>query len=704
MDSNGFDIHLQNANTGQTVASLSETGKIQQLFDLIADAGLHLRQQLGAAPLSSSEEAEIRRSMPANSASQSLYFSGMEKLRNVDYVGARQVLMRAVVADPKDALVHQALSAADSAGGYELQALQEAKAGFDRAQGLTYEQGLRVEARYYEAKHEWARAAETYRRLSSLSTQNLYYLIRLAYVQAIEGKPNDSTATLHQLRGLSRSVRDDASIDLAEAKVEQGLGDFKKELVVAEAAVSKGVQADAPLIVARARVLQAVALRHLGDYPKALNSQHEAESIFRTLRDAGGLADVLNDEGNVLNAEGDVGKAETAYRKSEEIARSIGNKRGEAIASTNLGNVFLRRGEPGEALVRHQRAYKLDREVDYKTGEAMSLLSIGYDFFGEGRLSRAKTYYERSLQLSEDIAKKDIKAYALAALGRVLLDAGDLTGAKRKLEDAVSVAQSSGDEFTRTGALLDLGSVAAAQGRLGDAQSIQQKGLAMADSLSNKDLRAAARMALGHTLFLRGEIANARANYQQALVLEHSLNERPQENETRYALAVLAIEEQRLADAKEMLRFLQADVRRSTNVDIELECLILQSELEMLDKHNDATPQIASRIKAASRNDERLELQPSAAQVLAKTAAASHKWTEADRIIQAALLHASQSGCVACEFEAKFSQCDLNVQTNASLGVLCFEELKTTAAARGFGLIARNAATETAILAKRRDH
>src|SRR5258708_20247812 len=92
--------------------------------------------------------------MPANSASQSLYFSGMEKLRNVDYVGARQVLMRAVVADPKDALVHQALSAADSAGGYELQALQEAKAGFDRAQGLPFKKGLKAEPRNYEPKTE----------------------------------------------------------------------------------------------------------------------------------------------------------------------------------------------------------------------------------------------------------------------------------------------------------------------------------------------------------------------------------------------------------------------------------------------------------------------------------------------------------------------------------------------------------------------
>lgn len=104
--------------------------------------------------------------MPANSVVQSLYFSGLDKLRSGNYMGAQEVLTRAAIADPNNALVHWALSAADTSGGHELHALQQAKAAFDLAHGLTYEQGLKVEARYYESKHDWPRAEETYRRLS----------------------------------------------------------------------------------------------------------------------------------------------------------------------------------------------------------------------------------------------------------------------------------------------------------------------------------------------------------------------------------------------------------------------------------------------------------------------------------------------------------------------------------------------------------
>ena len=114
-----FDIHLLNTNTGQTVASLSESGTVADLFDLISDAGLRLRLQLGVTPLSSSEQAEIRHSMPTSGVAQGLYFSGLEKIRNFDYKGAREVLSKAVASDPKNSLAHEALSNALSASGYE---------------------------------------------------------------------------------------------------------------------------------------------------------------------------------------------------------------------------------------------------------------------------------------------------------------------------------------------------------------------------------------------------------------------------------------------------------------------------------------------------------------------------------------------------------------------------------------------------------
>jgi len=693
-----LDIHLQNTSTGQTVSSLSETGTVGEIFDLIAEAGVRLRQQLGATPLSSSEEAEIRHAMPANSVVQSLYFSGLDKLRSGNYMGAQEVLTRAAIADPNNALVHWALSAADTSAGHELQALQQAKAAFDLAHGLTYEQGLKVEARYYESKHDWPRAEETYRRLSNLLPGDLYCLNRLAYVQYSGGKPNDSMATLRQMRALPRSVRDDASIDLAQARAMQGVGDFKEEFAAAEAAANEGVQAGAPLVIARARLQQAVALRHLGDYLQALSHQREAATIFETFKDSGGLADTLNGEGTVLNDEGDVVNAESAYEKSQQIARTIGYKRGEAIATSNLATIFQNRGDSAKALTTYRHAYDVFREIDYKTGEATSLLGMGDSFLAEGLLSRAREYYGKSVQLSENISKGDVKADALAGLGRTLLYAGDLESAKKCLEAAEATARSSGAQAVAIGSLIDMGSVTAVQGSLREAEKLQQKAVDNANSIANKMLQAAAQRALGDTFFLQGKISEAHTNYGQALLLEHALHERNEEEETHYAMAELALEEGQSAQAQEMLRLLEIEGRPDNNLHTQLMCLILRARLALLANHAAEAQKAALRAQVVSAKQELFALKISTAEISAQSVGASGDWARADLILSSAMQLASKSHCVACVLKVQLSQCGVTAGTSARNGFLCFEKLQREAEAGGFGLIARNAASRLTAL------
>jgi tetratricopeptide (TPR) repeat protein len=687
-----FDIHLQNTNTGQTLASLSETGTIAQLFDLISDAGMQLRKQLGVTPLAISAEAEIRHAMPANSAAQRLYFSGLEKLREFDYLGAKQVLLQAVAADPNDSLAHEALSAVYSASGFDTLAAEQAKLAFDLTMGLTYEQGLQIEGRYYETKHEWARTEDTYRRLVSLSPQTIDYPLHLADIQSREGKPSEAIATLDRLRPLSRSARDEARIYLAEASAQDRSGDFKKQLAAAKAAATQGEMANAPLVIARALRSQGVALQFLGDNTQALNQLHAAEKIFETFQDAGGLADTLLDQGNIFSDRGDMNEAETKWSKSLALARSSGNKRREATASGNLGNAYLTRGEAEKARMMYQRSYELSREVDDKNGQATSLITLGDAYQAECQLTQAQKYYKQSLQLATEIANQELRGEALEAWAGVLLDIGDLAQAKRIGEESVTVAQASGDKPTETAGLIYLGQVVAAQGALNEGQSIEQKAITNADALGAKSMQAESRAALGLILLKQGDTTKARANYQQALALQESANASIERRETHYLLGELAVEETHVSEGKEMLRLLQADLKVLHDIDTELECLILQAELELLDNHKDAARKTSARAQTASLQSERLELQLSAAEVMAQSATASRDWTQADQMINSALRRASQSGCVACEFEAHFYRCDLKAQKAASDGALCFEDLQRKAYARGFALIARNAA------------
>jgi DNA-binding winged helix-turn-helix (wHTH) protein/tetratricopeptide (TPR) repeat protein len=687
-----FNIHLQDTKTGETVASLSETGTVSGLFDLISDAGLHLRMRLGATPLSSLEQAEIQRSMPANSAAQRLYFSGLEKLRNFDYKDAREVFIKALAADPKHSLAHEALSVAYGSSGYESLAAKEAKLAYDLAKGVTYEQGLQIEGRYFETRHEWTRSEDSYRRLSSLSPQNIDYSLHLAGIQGIKGSPDEAIATLGRAAVLSHSARDIARIRLAEAAAEQQLGDSKSELAAAKAAAVQGEQAHAPLVIARALRMQGVALGYLGDTTQALSDEHQAEKIFAALNDPGGLADVLIDEGDILSDLGEMSAAESAWRRALEQARNAANKQKESVVSNNLGNVFLMRGEPDQARKLYKHAYELSLELDDKVGQASALLTIGDAYQAQGQLSRARTQYEQCLKLSTEIAHRQVRAEALESLAGVLVDLGDPAEAKRFAEEALIAAQTSGDKSTETSALIYLGQALASQGSLTEAQSTAQKARTNADALAAKSLQAGSRMVLALAVSLEGDAVGARANYEQALALAESIKASTEEREIRYALAQAAIEEQRPSDAKEMLRLLKIGLNHEKNVDAELECLILQARLELLDNQRDAALASALRGQAVSRHDERLDLKMSAAEVLVKAAGASRKFTQADQVLDSALVRASQSGCLACELQAKLSACNLKADREAKDTSVCFANLQKAAESKGFGRIAKNAA------------
>ena len=182
--------------------------------------------------------------------------------------------------------------------------------------------------------------------------------------------------------------------------------------------------------------------------------------------------------------------------------------------------------------------------------------------------------------MATQIANQEIRGEALESLAGVLADHGDLAQAKRTAEEALTVAQASGDKTTETTALVYLSQVLAAQGALKEGQSIAQQAITNADALAAKSLQAGSRILLGLILMKQGDTTKARENYKQALALEESADAGMEQKETHYLLGELAIEENRTSDANEMLQLLREDLGRRHDIDTELECLILQSELD----------------------------------------------------------------------------------------------------------------------------
>src|SRR5579863_36324 len=94
------DLKLQDVVSGETLVSVPETGDEDNLFDLVSRAGAQLREKCGAGQVNPQDEAGVRASLPSTKEAAKLYAEGLAKLRVSDAIAARDLLQKAVAADP----------------------------------------------------------------------------------------------------------------------------------------------------------------------------------------------------------------------------------------------------------------------------------------------------------------------------------------------------------------------------------------------------------------------------------------------------------------------------------------------------------------------------------------------------------------------------------------------------------------------------
>jgi TolB-like protein len=122
-----LDVRLQDAVAGETLASVSEKGNESEIDSLVSQAGAELRAKLGVGALSDAQSALVKASLPSTPDAARLYSEGLQRLRLLDALAARDSLEKAAALDPDHAPTHSALAEAWSDLGYESKAKEQAK-------------------------------------------------------------------------------------------------------------------------------------------------------------------------------------------------------------------------------------------------------------------------------------------------------------------------------------------------------------------------------------------------------------------------------------------------------------------------------------------------------------------------------------------------------------------------------------------------
>ena len=244
-----LDIRMQDTAAGETIAEEAFTGNQNELFDLAGRAGGRLREALlpsdDLAPASARPDAPLA----ANQLALQFYSEGRARLLNFDFVGARDLLKRAVNADPHYAMAHAALANTHSHLGYDTLARSEAKLAVDQSQHLPDELSLAIRGQYEETLRDWAAASRTYAELFRLFPDNLDYGLLLTTAQ-FHVNSDDALRTLASLRRLPVPIGTDPRIDLMSATVLIGR-DLRSARLAAQQAIAKATARGSTLMIAR---------------------------------------------------------------------------------------------------------------------------------------------------------------------------------------------------------------------------------------------------------------------------------------------------------------------------------------------------------------------------------------------------------------------------------------------------------------------
>jgi DNA-binding winged helix-turn-helix (wHTH) protein/tetratricopeptide (TPR) repeat protein len=549
-----LDLRLQDTLSGETVAAISETGTVSNLFDVVSKAGQNLRSKLGVRAVTREEQQAAEIELPSNPEAARLYSEGLAKLRDFDSLAARDLLQQAISVEPDFALSHSALAATWQRLGYDEAAKEEGKKAFDLSGKLSRSDRLLVEARYREASRDWERAIEIYRALFEFFPDNLDYGLALAEAQVNGEKGSDALVTVQMLRQLPGPLQDDPRIDLADSHAAESQGDYRRSLLCAARAAEKARATGTSLLLAKALLDQAWASENLGDFDKVTTTISESKAVASTTRDLGLVAETLTIEAISLQMMGNFPGAKERYAQALAMDQKIGNLKGVAAGFDNMGDAMYSLGDLSTARRSYENAVTTYRRIAHQDGVGLADVGLGDVLLTMGKPMEATQRYKEAFEICRQLGDRSKAASALLGLGRAQRAEGDLVSATRTELEAKAAYQGIGDALSTARAELVLAHLELDDHSIQQASASTQSAVDAFEKMHSAADAGGAYLLLSEILLSENQVAEARTRIELALKAAETSHQRELSLLTEVGAARVQAASKNGSDVAEALR------------------------------------------------------------------------------------------------------------------------------------------------------
>jgi eukaryotic-like serine/threonine-protein kinase len=513
-----LDVRVQDTADGNIIAEESVSGEENDLFNLASDLGGRLRRSLGLAAPSEGTEIAARAALPSGERAAQFYAEGRAKLWAFDYFAARDLLSKAIAADPDFPLSHAALSEVWWHTGYDAKARIEARRALDLSNRLSQEQRLLVVGQYQRTVQEWPEAVETYRSLFHLFPDSLDYGLLFASAQMHLSVP-DSLQTLTVLRRLPPPLGDDARIDMTEASAWINR-DFTKARAAANLAIEKATAQGSPVIVSRTYGFLCQQEPSIDASIEAINICRNALEASVAAKDPNAEAMMRTDLAALYFYRGDLKQSAEMFQQAMKKFRQVGNRDGVATALSNFADTRLSQGDLMEAKKLLEESIPEYQAVDDKQGVVLNLDSLGDVWRQSGELDKADTAYQQAEVIARKMEDKDATAYVLNGMGDVAFDRGDLALARNRYEEALALRNQAGEKQSAAESRVSLARLAIEEGHPSDAQASVRECKEQFHREQQADDELSASIALMDALLAQNKQGDAEKEMRAAQQLE----------------------------------------------------------------------------------------------------------------------------------------------------------------------------------------